>query len=98
MIVPRFLQGVIKRGESSFNCDELKKQVLEGTHQTSQKGYQFTTCVMCSNRSLVFGCRDLTETQWNELEQNLHDAEIRLENREEAVETRYDNSSWFMNE
>lgn len=41
MIVPHFIQGVIKRGESSFNCDDLKNQVLEGTHQTSQKGCVF---------------------------------------------------------
>lgn len=45
---------------------------------------------MSSYRSLVFGCRDLTEAQWKELEQNLHEAEIRLDNREEAVEKRYD--------
>lgn len=52
---------------------------------------------MSSYRSLVFGCRDLTEAQWKELEQNLHEAEIRLDNREEAVEKRYDYCLQLMN-
>ena len=40
-------------------------------------------------RTLVMAMREFTEKEWSDLEEELHTAEITIENREEAVNKAY---------